>query len=92
MGEPAHEHSDHGHDHPPEAHRHDPEEHSEAEGHGHADEGRHHHDEAEDHDRYVTVQSSGYLLPFEIVSVHLVVVLVGAAYLARARRSASQGA
>lgn len=29
---------------------------------------------------------SGYLLPFEIVSVHLVVVLVGAAYLARARR------
>jgi NADH-quinone oxidoreductase subunit J len=26
-----------------------------------------------------------YLLPFEIVSVHLVVVLVGAAYLARAR-------
>lgn len=28
----------------------------------------------------------GYLLPFEIVSVHLVVVLVGAAYLARARR------
>lgn len=29
---------------------------------------------------------SGYLLPFEIVSVHLLVVLVGAAYLARARR------
>ncbi len=29
---------------------------------------------------------AGYLLPFEIVSVHLVVVLVGAAYLARARR------
>ncbi|MCE5269084.1 MAG: NADH-quinone oxidoreductase subunit J [Planctomycetaceae bacterium] len=29
---------------------------------------------------------SGYLLPFEIISVHLVVVLVGAAYLARARR------
>ena len=28
---------------------------------------------------------SGYLLPFEIVSVHLLVVLVGAAYLARAR-------
>lgn len=37
---------------------------------------------------------SGYLLPFEIVSVHLVVVLVGAAYLARAkrRRSAPRGA
>ncbi len=29
---------------------------------------------------------SGYLLAFEIVSVHLVVVLIGAAYLARARR------
>ncbi|MFZ5829805.1 MAG: NADH-quinone oxidoreductase subunit J, partial [Planctomycetota bacterium] len=29
---------------------------------------------------------AGYLLPFEIVSVHLLVVLVGAAYLARARR------
>jgi NADH:ubiquinone oxidoreductase subunit 6 (subunit J) len=27
-----------------------------------------------------------YLLPFEIVSVHLLVVLVGAAYLARAKR------
>lgn len=31
---------------------------------------------------------SGYLLPFEIISIHLVVVLVGAAYLARARRHA----
>jgi NADH-quinone oxidoreductase subunit J len=31
--------------------------------------------------------SAGYLLPFEIVSVHLLVVLVGAAYLARAKRS-----
>lgn len=30
----------------------------------------------------------GYLLPFEIVSVHLLVVLVGAAYLARAKRRA----
>lgn len=30
---------------------------------------------------------SAYLLPFEIVSVHLLVVLIGAAYLARARRS-----
>jgi NADH:ubiquinone oxidoreductase subunit 6 (subunit J) len=29
---------------------------------------------------------SGYLLPFEIVSVHLLVVLIGAAYLARAKR------
>lgn len=31
---------------------------------------------------------SAYLLPFEIVSVHLLVVLVGAAYLARAKRRA----
>ena len=32
---------------------------------------------------------AGYLLPFEIVSVHLLVVLVGAAYLARAKRQES---
>lgn len=31
---------------------------------------------------------SGYLLPFEIVSVHLLVVLIAAAYLARTRRRA----
>ncbi|MHC4876264.1 MAG: NADH-quinone oxidoreductase subunit J family protein [Planctomycetota bacterium] len=31
----------------------------------------------------------GYLLPFEIVSVHLLVVLVGAAYLARTKRRAA---
>jgi NADH-quinone oxidoreductase subunit J len=31
-----------------------------------------------------------YLLPFEIVSVHLLVVLIGAAYLARAKRRRSQ--
>jgi NADH-quinone oxidoreductase subunit J len=30
--------------------------------------------------------SAGYLLPFEIVSVHLLVVLIGAAYLARTKR------
>lgn len=30
--------------------------------------------------------SPGYLLPFEIASVHLLVVLIGAAYLARAKR------
>ena len=34
--------------------------------------------------------SQGYLLPFEIVSVHLLVVLIGAAYLARAKRRAVQ--
>ncbi|MGC4002955.1 MAG: hypothetical protein QM811_07415 [Pirellulales bacterium] len=33
---------------------------------------------------------SDYLLPFEIVSVHLLVVLVGAAYMARARNAASR--
>jgi NADH-quinone oxidoreductase subunit J len=32
---------------------------------------------------------SGYLFVFEIISVHLLVVLVGAAYLARARRKRS---
>lgn len=35
---------------------------------------------------------SGYLLPFEIVSVHLVVVLIGAAYLARAKRRKTEAA
>ena len=29
---------------------------------------------------------SGYLLPFEIISIHLLVVLIGAAYLARTKR------
>jgi NADH-quinone oxidoreductase subunit J len=33
--------------------------------------------------------ASGYLLPFEIVSVHLLVVLIGAAYMARAKRRAT---
>jgi NADH:ubiquinone oxidoreductase subunit 6 (subunit J) len=37
--------------------------------------------DAEPHQR-----APGYLLPFEIVSVHLLVVLIGAAYLARAKR------
>ena len=36
-----------------------------------------------------TPLSAGYLLPFEIVSVHLLVVLVGAAYLARTKRRAT---
>ena len=34
-------------------------------------------------------EAPGYLLHFEIVSVHLLVVLVGAAYLARAKRKAA---
>jgi NADH-quinone oxidoreductase subunit J len=33
-----------------------------------------------------------YLLPFEIISVHLLVVLIGAAYLARAKRRKEQTA
>ena len=33
---------------------------------------------------------SGYLLAFEIISIHLVVVLIGAAYLARAKRRVGQ--
>jgi NADH:ubiquinone oxidoreductase subunit 6 (subunit J) len=33
-----------------------------------------------------TQPAAGYLLPFEIISIHLLVVLVGAAYLARAKR------
>jgi NADH:ubiquinone oxidoreductase subunit 6 (subunit J) len=33
---------------------------------------------------------SGYLLPFEIASVHLLVVLIGAGYLARAKKRVSQ--
>jgi NADH:ubiquinone oxidoreductase subunit 6 (subunit J) len=37
-------------------------------------------------DRSLRGGMSGYLLVFEIISVHLVVVLVGAAYLARARK------
>jgi NADH-quinone oxidoreductase subunit J len=34
---------------------------------------------------------SGYMLPFLIVSVHLLVVLVGAGYLARAKKRVDQG-
>ena len=36
--------------------------------------------------------STGYLLPFEIASVHLLGVLVGAAYLARAKRRVRESA
>lgn len=49
-----------------------------AEDHSHGDHGHAH--------GAKTGVSTGYLLPFEIVSVHLLVVLVGAAYLARAKR------
>ena len=40
------------------------------------------------HDKHVG-PLSGYLLIFEIISVHLLVVLIGAAYLARAKRKRS---
>lgn len=36
------------------------------------------------------IERPGYLLPFEIVSVHLLVVLVGASYLARAKRRVTE--
>jgi NADH-quinone oxidoreductase subunit J len=45
-------------------------------------------DKLEDRPQQLVAGMSGYLLPFEIVSVHLLVVLVGAAYLARAKRRA----
>lgn len=35
------------------------------------------------------VKGAGYLLPFEIISIHLLVVLIGASYLARAKRRAT---
>jgi NADH-quinone oxidoreductase subunit J len=43
-------------------------------------------DKLEDRPETLRRGMSGYLLPFEIVSVHLLVVLVGAAYLARTKR------
>ena len=43
-------------------------------------------DQAEQKDPVLRKGMSGYLLAFEIISVHLVVVLVGAAYLARTKR------
>lgn len=39
-------------------------------------------------DAPLTAGMSGYLLPFVIISVHLLVVLIGAAYLARTKRRA----
>jgi NADH-quinone oxidoreductase subunit J len=43
-------------------------------------------DRLEQKDNLLVGGMSGHLLAFEIISIHLVVVLVGAAYLARARR------
>jgi NADH:ubiquinone oxidoreductase subunit 6 (subunit J) len=47
-------------------------------------------DAADQPDESLRTGMSGYLLPFEIVSVHLLVVLVGAAYLARTKRRKDQ--
>lgn len=43
-------------------------------------------DRLEQPDKTLRDGMSGYLLPFEIVSVHLLVVLIGAAYLARPKK------
>ena len=43
-------------------------------------------DRLDEHKARLQSGMSGYLLPFEIISVHLLIVLVGAAYLARSRR------
>ena len=43
-------------------------------------------DKLDQTDKTLSAGMSGYLLPFEIVSVHLLVVLIGAAYLARPKR------
>lgn len=46
-------------------------------------------DKLEDRPKNLLAGMSGYLLPFEIVSVHLLVVLIGAAYLARTKKRAA---
>lgn len=46
-------------------------------------------DKLEEEDPEQLAGMSGYLLPFEIVSVHLLVVLIGAAYLARPKKRAA---
>jgi NADH-quinone oxidoreductase subunit J len=48
-------------------------------------------DKLEEKDPVQARGMSGYLLPFEIVSVHLLVVLVGAAYLARPKKRMAGG-
>ena len=48
-------------------------------------------DKLEEADPTQRAGMSGYLLPFEIVSVHLLVVLVGSAYLARPKKRIQTG-
>ena len=45
-------------------------------------------DKLEQSDQQLQAGMSGYLLPFVIVSIHLLVVLIGAAYMARTKRRA----
>jgi NADH-quinone oxidoreductase subunit J len=47
-------------------------------------------DKLEQTNEILSAGMSGYLLPFVIVSVHLLVVLIGAAYMARTKKRASQ--
>ena len=49
-------------------------------------------DKADESDADLRAGMSGYLLPFVIVSVHLLVVLIGAAYMARAKKRAPPAA
>ena len=66
-------------------------EHDRDAGHEHGDADEHEHGDPAAARPGRMVRSAGYLLPFEIVSVHLVVVLIGAAYLARAKRRRKEG-
>ncbi len=43
-------------------------------------------DGSDQQDESLLAGMSGYLMPFEIIAIHLLVVLIGAAYLARSRR------
>jgi len=47
-------------------------------------------DKLEEPDPTQRAGMSGYLLPFEIISVHLLVVLIGSAYLARPKKRADE--
>ncbi len=48
-------------------------------------------DKLDEEDENLAEGMSGYLLPFEIVSVHLLVVLIGAGYMARTKKVAPGG-
>jgi len=48
-------------------------------------------DKLDEQETHLRNGMSGYLFPFEIASVHLLVVLIGAGYLARAKKRARSG-